>query len=72
MNIVLTQQQQQILDTQIGTPPRVVDPRSNAAYYLIGATDYDAVRELLEEERRQKAIHAVGLRNAAGRIQERP
>ena len=72
MNIELTQQQQQILDTQTGTPPRVVDPRSNAAYYLIGATDYDAVRELLEEQRCQKSIRGVGLRNAARRIGEFP
>jgi len=30
--------------------------------------DYEAVREMLEEERRQKAIRAVGLRNAVGRM----
>jgi hypothetical protein len=72
MSIELTEQQQQALDAQSEVPPRVIDPRSNAAYYLVAATDYEAVRELLEEERRQKAIRAVGLRNAAGRMQEAP
>jgi hypothetical protein len=72
MSIELTEQQQLTLDAQAETPPRVIDPRSNAAYFLIAASDYEAVRELLEEERRQKAIRAVGLRNAAGRMGAEP
>ncbi|HEY7154133.1 MAG TPA: hypothetical protein VH575_09280 [Gemmataceae bacterium] len=72
MSIELTQQQQQALDAQGERPPRVIDPRSNAAYYLVAASEYEVVRELLEEERRQRAIHAVGLRNAVGRIEEAP
>jgi hypothetical protein len=72
MSIELTEQQQHSLDLEAQTPPRVIDPRTNAAYYLVPAPDYEAVRELLEEERRQKAIRAVGLRNAAGRMGEVP
>ena len=72
MSIELTEQQQQALDIQDEQSPRVIDPRSNAAYYLIAASEYEAVREVLEEERRQKAIRAAGLRNAAGRIKEVP
>ena len=72
MSIELTEQQQRALDAQGELPPRVVDPRSNAAYYLIAAKDYEAVRELLEEERRQKSIRAAGLRNAAGRMVAEP
>ncbi len=72
MSIELTQQQQQALDTQAESPPRVIDPRSKAAYYLIAAPDDEAIRELLEEQRRQKAIRAVGLRNAAGRMETEP
>ena len=72
MSIELTEQQQQSLDTKAETPPRVIDPRTNAAYYLVPVPDYEAVREQLEEERRQKVIRAVGLRNAAGRIGEEP
>ncbi|HEX3871861.1 MAG TPA: hypothetical protein VHV77_15560 [Pirellulales bacterium] len=72
MAIELTEQQQHALDGQSETPPRVIDPRSNVSYYLVPACDYDAVRELLEDERRQKAIRAVGLRNAVGRTQANP
>jgi hypothetical protein len=49
-----------------------VDPRTSAAYVLIPADEYEVVREVLIEERRQKAIRTVTLRNAAGRIQEVP
>ncbi len=72
MSIQLTPQQQQALDTQTGGPPRVIDPRTNTTYILVPEMDYEAVRELLEDERRQQAIHAVALRNAAGRMNEAP
>jgi PHD/YefM family antitoxin component YafN of YafNO toxin-antitoxin module len=72
MSIELTEQQQQVLDAESERPPRVIDPRSNAAYYLVAASEYEAIRELLDEEQRQKAIRAIGLRNAAGRIEEVP
>jgi hypothetical protein len=72
MSIELTKQQQQAIDSQGQAPTRFIDPRNNAAYYLVTASDYEAVQELLEEERRQKAVRAVGLRNAAGRIGESP
>ena len=55
MSIQLTPQQQQALDAQGGGHPRpVIDPRTNAAYVLVPEGDYDAVRELLDEERRQR------------------
>jgi len=72
MNIQRTPQQQQALDTQEDSPPRVIDPRTNTTYILIPEVDYEAIRELLEDERRQQAIHAVALRNAAGRMNEAP
>jgi hypothetical protein len=34
--------------------------------------DYETIRELLEDERRQQVIHAVALRNSAGRIDDTP
>lgn len=70
MSIELTVQQQQVLDAESERPPRVIDPRSNAAYYLVAVSEYEGVRQLLEEERRRRAIRAVGLRNAADRIGE--
>lgn len=72
MTIRLTEEQQQAIDSAGSTPPQVVDPRTSAAYVLIPADDYETVRELLGEERRQKAIRKVALRNAAGRNQEEP
>jgi PHD/YefM family antitoxin component YafN of YafNO toxin-antitoxin module len=72
MSIELTEQQQQALDLQAKAPLRVIDPRSNAAYYLIPAADYEAIQEGLENERREKAIRAAGLRNAVGRMESEP
>ena len=72
MSIPLTPQQQQALDAQEDSPLRVIDPRTSTTYILVPEVDYEAVRELLEDERRQQAIHAVALRNAAGRMDEAP
>ena len=72
MSIQLTPQQQQALDTQKDSPPRIVDPRTNTTYILVPEVDYDSIRVLLEDERRQQAIHAVALRNAAGRMNDTP
>jgi len=69
--IPLTEQQQQALDA-VAAPPRLVDPRTNAAYVLVPEADYEAVREALEDDRRQRAIRRAGLRNAAGRLAEGP
>ena len=72
MSIQLTPQQQEVLDAQENGPARVIDPRTNTAYILVPETAYASVLEILEDERRQQAIHAVALRNAAGRINEVP
>ena len=52
MNIELNEQQQRALDVQAEIPPRIVDPRNNAAYYLVAVPDYDAIRELLARAKR--------------------
>jgi len=72
MSIQLTPQQQQALDSQEGSPPRVVDPRTNTGYILVREADYESIRELLEDERRQRAIHAIAVSNAVGRMNEAP
>lgn len=72
MDIQLTPQQQQALDTQENSPPRAIDPRTHTAYVLVPEVDYEAIRELLEDERRRQAIHTVALRNAAGRMNDEP
>jgi hypothetical protein len=72
MFIELTEQQQQALDMIGEIPPRVIDPRTSSADVLVPAADYEAIREVLEDERRRRAIHAGALRNAAGRRDEEP
>jgi hypothetical protein len=72
MNIELTPQQHQALDTQGEGSPRVIDPHTNTVYVLVPEVDYETIRELLEEERQQQAIHKVALRNAAGRMDKAP
>jgi hypothetical protein len=70
--IELTPEQQQALDDQGCNAQRVIDPRTHATYVLVPEAEYVAMRELLEDEQREQAIHAVGLRNAADRLDEAP
>jgi len=72
MSILLTEQQQRALDSSEDQPTQVVDPRTDSAYVLIPLNEYEAVREVLEDERRQRAVRAVGLRNAGHRMGEEP
>ena len=72
MNIELTPEQQEALDQQGRSPQRVVDPRTHIAYVLVPENEYEMMRELLENELREEAIHAVALRNAAERLNESP
>jgi hypothetical protein len=72
MSIRLTEQQQHTLDSTDTQPPQVIDPRTNEAYVLIPLTEYETVREIVEDERQQKTIRAVALRNAGRRVDEAP
>ena len=72
MSIELTPEQQRALDHQGRSPQRVIDPRKRTAYVLVPESEYHAMRELLEVERREKSVHAVALRNAADRLDEAP
>jgi hypothetical protein len=67
MNIPLTPQQLQALSAQEGELPRLIDPRDNTPYVLLRELEYEAVREIIEDERQQRGLRAVALRNAAGR-----
>ena len=72
MAIRLIEQQQRTLDSEDAELPQVVDPRTNEAYVLIPLTEYEGVREIVEDEKRQRAIRAIGLRNAGRRLDEAP
>lgn len=41
---------QQALDIQVDAPPRFVDPRTNKAYVLVAAEQYERVKALLEQD----------------------
>lgn len=72
MSIELTPEQQEALDHQELSRRRVVDPRTHIAYVLVPEEEYEMMRDLLEDEQREQAIHAVALRNAAQRLDEIP
>ncbi len=72
MAIELTEQQQLSLDAFGEARPRVVDPRTRVTYVLVPEVDYESVHEAIEDDRRQRAIRAVGRRNALGRMGEEP
>jgi hypothetical protein len=72
MPIELTEQQQQSLDAAEELPATVIDPRTRTAYVLIPALEYDTVREILEDERQQRAIRMIARRNAIARMDEEP
>ena len=71
MPIELTEPQQRALDSEPGIP-EVLDPRNRARYLLIPADQLEAVREVLDDERRQQAIRQVGLKNAGHRMGAEP
>jgi hypothetical protein len=70
MSIPLTAQQQQALDVQGRMPLRFIDPRTSGTYVLIPESEYDDIRDLLEEERRQRIIHQMAVKNAVGQVEE--
>lgn len=72
MTIQLTHQQQEALDQSLGSIPRIIDPRTNKAYVLLSEVDYEPIREILEDDRKQRAIRAVALQNAIGRMDDAP
>ncbi len=71
MPIELTKPQQLALDLELGVP-EVLDPRNQARYVLVPADQFEAMRDALDEDHRQHAIRAVGLKNAGGRAGAEP
>ena len=70
MSIVLTEDQQRVLDNSGEQPARIVDPRTNSAYVLVSEVDFESVREVIEDANRNRVIRRIALRNAIGRMQE--
>jgi hypothetical protein len=72
MIIPLSEEEQEAIDAAGQDPPRLIDPRSQAEYVLIPSKDYETIREILEDEARQRIIRRIGLKNAPGRMDEEP
>lgn len=71
MNIELTESQLKTLDAE-GEHARVVDPRTNAGYVLVPIQEFETICEIIEDDRRQRAIRRTALRNAAVRAEDEP
>lgn len=41
---------QQTLDRHADSPPRLIDPRTNKAYVLLAAEQYERIQTLLEQD----------------------
>jgi hypothetical protein len=72
MSITLTQEQQQAIDASPEHLLCLTDPRTSAAYVLMPADQFESVRDVLEDERLQKSVRRVAMRNAAARAGEEP
>lgn len=72
MTIELSPQQLQVLDGGEPRLARVVDPRNNAADVLVSEAEHETIRDVLEDERQQRAFRKVALKNAIGRMEDVP
>jgi hypothetical protein len=72
MSVALSQEQQQAIDQSPEHLLCLTDPRTSAAYVLMPAAQYESVRDVLEDERLQRTVRQVALRNAAARAGEEP
>ena len=50
MTLELTKDLQQIIDADPHAAPRMVDPRTNKAYVLVSAEQYERIKALLEQD----------------------
>lgn len=72
MTVELSRQQQDALDQAPKDPIRVIDPRNSAAYVLLPAQDYESIREVIEDNKLQRAVRNAAIRNAVGRGDDQP
>jgi hypothetical protein len=72
MSIALSQEQQQAIDQSPEHLLHLTDPRTSATYVLLPADQYETVRDVLEDERLQRAVRQTALRNASARAGDEP
>ena len=72
MTLTMTAEQQQAINTKPGQRTRLLDPLTNSMYVLVPEAEFEAIEEIVEDELRQRTIHAIGLKNAIRRMSEEP
>ena len=70
MSIVLTKEQRALL--QRGEAVRVISADNGEEVVVLRGAEYEAIREILEEERSRQAIAKVALQTAAEWAKENP
>ena len=70
MNIDLTKEQQ--LAVQNGETVRISVPEMGGDVVLLRADQYEAIREVLEDNRQQKGFREAGLKSALPWLKENP
>ena len=64
MRIELSEEQRQAVDAQSAEPVRLIDPRTNAAYFLVRAEEYQRHKAMLDEEEQEAAERTAWLASA--------
>jgi hypothetical protein len=72
MSIALSQEQQHAIDEAPEHLLQLTDPRTSIAYILMPADQYESIRDVLEDEKVQRSIRCVAMRNASARAKEEP
>jgi len=70
MSIELTEEQRQAVIN--GEAVRIAAPEVGGDVVLLRAEQFESIRELLEDERQQKAFREAGLRSALRWMKENP
>ncbi|HEV3343408.1 MAG TPA: hypothetical protein VG125_23755 [Pirellulales bacterium] len=60
----LSPELQQVLDIQMDAPPRLIDPRTNKAYVLLAAEQYDRIKALFEQDDDLNHTYAAQMESA--------
>jgi hypothetical protein len=60
----LSPELQQAVDSDAGTPPRLVDPRTNKPYVVLAAEQYERIKSLLEQDDSLSDTYSAQLESA--------
>lgn len=70
--MIITPEQRRAIEVAGGGPLRLEDPQTGQVYVVLKAEDYEAVRELLEEEREKAAWARLNRKARSAWARENP